>query len=76
MPSTICPANRHFHVVYEQVGSIKRPQFTIEGYDPSMALIAARERLSFAWRGSLSVYDDQIGHEDEMPILHAYIEAK
>ena len=68
-----CPKLPHFHVMYEQVGSFKRPYKTVIADTPVDALKTFLPTLTVNWRGGVSVYDDEIGHEDEMPLLHSYI---
>jgi hypothetical protein len=55
-----CPELPHYHVVYEQVGSMKRPTKMIVSATPEEAI-------------GVSVFDDTNGHEDEMPLLHQYV---
>ena len=64
---------RHFHLVYEQVGSFKRPTKLVNQPDAESALAAFLLTLPVGWRGGISVYDDSICDEDEMPLLHAYV---
>jgi hypothetical protein len=61
----------HFHVVYEQVGSFKRPHKAVIAPSAQEALTSFLPTLSASWRGGISVFDDFGGHEDEMPLLHA-----
>lgn len=61
----------HFHVVYEQAGSFKRPHKTVIGPSEQEALVTFLASLPKGWRGGVSVFDDLGGHEDEMPLLHA-----
>jgi hypothetical protein len=68
-----CPSSKHFHVVYEQVGSFKRPHKTIIAPTEAEALNQSLPSLPRSWRGGVSVFDDSIGHEDEMPNLHLVI---
>jgi hypothetical protein len=68
-----CPSQSHFHVVFEQVGSNKRPIKTINAESPHSALDQMLAILPLGWRGGVSVFDDDICHEDEMPVLHAYV---
>jgi len=75
MHSETCPAHLHFHVVFEQVGSLSRPNKAVTSPTPADALDDFLKLLPEGWRGGVSVYDDEIGHEDEMPILHAYVGA-
>ncbi len=70
MSEELCPLQKHFHVVYEQVGSFKRPHRTIISPDEQAALDQFIKILPENWRGGISVFDDSIGHEDEMPLLH------
>jgi len=60
-------------VVFERVGGILRPCRTVIASTPHEALEALIFYLPKGWRGGVSVYDDAAGHEDEMPILHAYV---
>jgi len=73
MSKELCPSQKHFHVVYEQVGSFKRPHKTIIAPDGQNALDLFIETLPEAWRGRVSVFDDSVGHEGEMPLLHLII---
>ena len=73
MSDDLCPLQKHFHVVYEQVGSFKRPHKTIIATDLLMALDQFIKTLPTTWKGGVSVFDDSIGHEDEMPLMHTYI---
>jgi len=73
MSNFICPTQRHFHVVFEQVGTFKRPSKTIVSNSPEQALAALLSTLPAGWRGGLSVFDDELGHEDEMPLLHTTV---
>jgi hypothetical protein len=73
MPSKHCSPVRHFHVVFEQVGSIKRPSKAVIAAEPPDALALFIPELPVGWRGSVSVFDDTLGHEDEMPLAHQYI---
>ena len=73
MSEVLCPPVMHFHVVYEQVGSFKRPHKTVIAPSEQEALAAFLPRLPKDWRGSVSVFDDLGGHEDEMPLLHAIL---
>ena len=68
-----CPALPHFHVVYEQVGSTKRPNKTLLAATAEEALTAFLPTLPDTWRGGVSIFDDFNGHEDEMPLLHQYV---
>jgi hypothetical protein len=68
-----CPKAQHFHVVYEQVGRFNRPNKTIIASTESEAIYQFLPSLPRSWRGGVSVFDDSIGHEDEMPILHVVI---
>jgi hypothetical protein len=69
----LCPSQKQFHVVYEQVGSFKRPHKTIIAPDEQDALDQFIKTLPETWRGGVSVFDDSVGHEDEMPLLHVTI---
>ena len=73
MKIEVCPELPHYHVSYEQVGSIKRPYRTVVAATPEEAMQVFLPTLPANWRGGVSVYDDEIGHEDEMPLLHAYV---
>jgi hypothetical protein len=68
-----CPELAHFHIVYEQVGSFKRPTKTVVAATAEDALATFLPTLPESWRGGVSVFDDNIGHEDEMPLLHHYV---
>ena len=70
-----CPPQLHFHVVFEQVGNISRPNRTVVAQSAEEALSNFVTRLPVGWRGGVSIFDDEIGHEDEMPILHTYVGA-
>lgn len=70
MSSPRCPEVKHFHIVYESVDNFERPNKTIIAKTPSEALAKFITSLDLSWRGSISVFDDDIGHEDEMPVLH------
>jgi len=73
MSEELCPSQKHFHVVYEQVGSFKRPHKTIIAPDEQDALDQFVKTLPETWRGGVSVFDDSVGHEDEIPLLHIAI---
>jgi hypothetical protein len=73
MSSSHCPPVRHFHVVFEQAGGFKRPSKTVIAAEPHDALAMFIPELPVGWRGGVSVYDDTLGHEDEMPLAHQYI---
>ena len=73
MTSDECPPVKHFHVVFEQVGSFKRPSKAVIASEPNEALAMFIPELPVGWRGGVSVYDDTLGHEDEMPLAHQYI---
>lgn len=73
MADRTCPELPHFHVVYEQKGSFKRPHATVVAASPAEALASFMPTLPDNWHGGLSVFDDSIGHEDEMPMLHRYM---
>jgi hypothetical protein len=75
MHSKTCPSHLHFHVVFEQVGNFSRPNKTVISQSPADALDDFLKLLPAGWRGGVSIYNDEIGHEDEMPILHAYVGA-
>ena len=68
-----CPKLNHFHAVYEQVGSFKRPNKTIISESPMDALELFLPFLPTGWRGGISIFDDELGHEDEMPLVHQYV---
>jgi hypothetical protein len=68
-----CPELPHYHVVYEQVGSMKRPTKMIVSATPEEAIGEFLPSLPSSWRGGVSVFDDTNGHEDEMPLLHQYV---
>ena len=63
----------HFHVVYEQVGSFKRPHKTVIAPSEQEALATFLPSLPKGWRGGVSVFDDLGGHEDEMPLFHVIL---
>ena len=73
MSVELCPRQKHFHVVYEQVGSFKRPHKTVIDRDEHNALDQFAMTLPETWKGGVSVFDDSVGHEDEMPLLHRCI---
>jgi hypothetical protein len=73
MTNTICPELPHFHLVYEQRGSFKRPHKTVVAATSAEALASFLPTLPEHWRGGVSVFDDTLGHEDEMPLLHSYV---
>jgi hypothetical protein len=73
MQRPACPEVRHFHVAYEQIGSFKRPMNTVIAGDADEALALLIESLPKGWRGGVSVIDDGLGHEDEMPLAHLYV---
>ena len=73
MEQVKCPSVKHFHVIYEQVGSFRRPHKTIIAPTETEALNQFLPSLPRSWRGGVSVFDDSIGHEDEMPNLHVVI---
>jgi hypothetical protein len=73
MEEKTCPELPHFHVVYEQVGSFKRPVKTVVAANVNEALAYFLPTLSKSWRGGVSVFDDSNVHEDEMPLLHQYV---
>jgi len=70
MKTTRCPASSHFHVVYEHVDDFERPEKTIIAKAPLEALSNFLPSLPPNWRGSISIFDDTNGHQDEMPLLH------
>jgi len=70
MTQNYCPQTPHFHVVFEQVGSFKRPVKTIVADEAEKALSEFISTLPNGWRGGISVFDDTNCHEDEMPIAH------
>ena len=70
MSEELCPPVKHFHVIYEQVGSFKRPQKTEIASSEEDAMALFLPTLPKDWRGGVSVFDDSVGHEDEMPLLH------
>jgi hypothetical protein len=74
MASKTCPKVQHFHVVFEQVGSYKRPNRALLASSPEEALALFLPTLPTTWRGGVSIFDDSIGHEDEMPLLHRYVQ--
>ena len=73
MEEKSCPELPHFHIVYEQVGSFKRPTRTIVAATAEDALATFLPTLPESWRGGVSVFDDSNVHEDEMPLLHQYV---
>ena len=73
MSIELCPPVKHFHVIYEQVGSFKRPHTTVIAASEQDALGLFMPTLPSDWRGGVSVFDDTNGHEDEMPLLHTSI---
>jgi hypothetical protein len=73
MTKSICPELAHYHLVYEQVGSFKRPNKTVVAATPEDALATFLPTLPENWRGGVSVFDDSNGDEDEMPLLHSYV---
>jgi hypothetical protein len=73
MDNYICPEQIHFHVVFEAVDSFDRPSKTIISKTPLEALSIFIPTLEPNWKGSISVFDDSNGHEDEMPLLHHII---
>jgi len=73
MDQKICPELPHFHIVYEQVGSIKRPTKVVVAATAEDALAAFLPTLPKSWTGGVSVFDDSNVHEDEMPLLHRYV---
>lgn len=73
MEEKSCPELPHFHIVYEQVGSFKRPTRTVVAATAEDALAIFLPKLPDSWRGGVSVFDDSNVHEDEMPLLHKYV---
>lgn len=73
MSEALCPSQKHFHDVYEQVGSFMRPHKTVIAPHAQEALDQFIKTIPDAWRGGVSVFDDSIGHEDEKPLMHTYI---
>lgn len=73
MEEKTCPELPHFHVVYEQVGSFKRPVKTVAAATADEALAFFMPTLPDFWRGGVSVFDDSNVHEDEMPLAHQYV---
>ena len=65
-----CPRINHYHVVFEQVGSFKRPHKKVVAPDEKEAMILFLQTLPVNWRGGVSVFDDTNVHEDEMPRVH------
>lgn len=65
-----CPSAAHFHVVFEQVGSLSKPSRTVPASNPVEALDIFLPSLPVSWRGGVSVFDDSNCHEDEMPLAH------
>jgi hypothetical protein len=76
MNPVTCPTQKHFHVIFEQVGSFSKPNRTVISSSPEEALASFLRVLPYGWRGGVSVFDDQNCHEDEMPILHTYVGAR
>lgn len=74
METQICPAIAHFHVVFEQLGTFARPSRTIVAGNPMEAIQEFIHTLPCGWRGGISVFDDDIGHEDEMPLAHLVLD--
>lgn len=70
MENLQCPTTSHFHVVYETVNNFERPSKIIITKTPVEALTKFLLDLPIGWKGSISVFDDSNGHEDEMPLLH------
>lgn len=70
MDSQKCPNQQHFHVVFESVDTFERPNKTIMAKTPLEALSKFIPTLESDWKGSVSIFDDSNGHEDEMPLLH------
>lgn len=66
----LCPKDSHFHVVYESVSDFDRPSKVIIAKSPIEALTIFLSDLAKGWKGSISIFDDSNGHEDEMPLLH------
>jgi hypothetical protein len=73
-PAITCPRVSHFHIVFEQVGSLSRPSRTIEASSPLEALELFLPSLPASWRGGVSVFDDSNGNEDEMPLAHTTLQ--
>jgi len=69
----LCPTISHFHIVFEQVGSFKRPCKTVSASSAAEALSEFLPTLPKGWCGGVSVFDDSINDPDEMPILHQYV---
>lgn len=60
-------------MIYEQVGSFKRPHKTVIAQSEEDAMALFLPTLPENWRGGVSIFDETGGHEDEMPLLHATI---
>ena len=73
MNEPVCPELPHYHLVYEQVGSFKRPNKTVVAATSEDALASFLRTLPEGWRGGVSVFDDSHVHEDEMSLLHSYV---
>ena len=74
MENKQCPTTTHFHVVYESVNDFEKPSKIMLTKTPLEALAKFLPELPADWRGSISVFDDDNGHEDEMPLLHHIIQ--
>jgi hypothetical protein len=75
MNEQLCPELPHFHVVYEQIGSFKRPNKAVVAATPVDALASFLPTLPEGWRGGISVFDDSHVHEDVMPLMHSQVTA-
>jgi len=73
MSAELCPKANHFHVIYEQVGSFKRPHKTVIAPSAQEAMLLFLPILPKNWRGGVSIFDDTNVHEDEMPLLHTIL---
>ena len=73
MENQVCPNVIHFHVVYESVSDFERPSKVVLTKTPLEALASFLPELPSGWKGSISIFDDENGHEDEMPLLHHII---
>ena len=73
MSEELCPPAKHFHVIYEQVGSFKRRHKTLISPSEEDAMALFLPALPKDWRGGVSIFDDSGGHVDEMPLLHTYV---
>ena len=68
-----CPDLPHFHVLYEKVGCGRCPSKTMVSASAIDALESVLPTLPSSWRGGVSVFDDDLGHKDEMPLVDSYV---